>query len=195
MWDMCQILNIWHISHTKHHLTHLSDVLNAIFFATCYSRVTNLPRYDKLWHMDLLIFYSSFSLISLSSSPSAIQYSPPPSPFSHTLSSSVFPFALFSSHSWIWATTDFLSTITDLLHWFFFPLLFALSSLFYLRVAYWRGSLGCGFGLWLFVLSWAADSLFVVLRVADSLFYLWRFHRFTVSLKVSSIHSTSTAYR
>ena len=50
-------------------------------------------------------------------------------------------------------------------------------------------------GLWVSVLSWTADSLFVVLRVADSLFYLWRFHRFTVSLKVSSIHSTSTAYR
>ena len=50
-------------------------------------------------------------------------------------------------------------------------------------------------GLWVSVLSWAVDSLFVVLRVADSLFYLWRFHRFTVSLKVSSIRSTSTAYR
>ena len=87
-------------------------MLNAIFFATCYSTITNFPRYGKLWHMDLLIFYSSFSLISLSSSPSTIQYSP----------------------------TDFLSTITDLLHRFFFPLLFALSSLFYLRVAYRRGS-------------------------------------------------------
>ena len=93
---------------------YLSNVLNAIFFAICYSIVTNLPRYGKLWHMNLLIFYSSFSLISLSSSPSTIQYSPPPSPLSHTLSSSLFPFALFSSHSWIWATTDFLSTITDL---------------------------------------------------------------------------------
>ena len=94
--------------------------------------------------MDLLIFYSRFSLISLSSFPSAIQYSPPPSPLSHTLSSSLFPFALFSSHSWIWATIDFLSTITNLLHRFFFPLLFALSSLFYLKVAYRHGS-GCGF--------------------------------------------------
>ena len=154
--------------------------------------------------MDLLIFYSSFSLISLSSSPLAIQYTLPPSPLSHTLSSSLFPFALFSSHSWIWAITNFLSTITDLLHWIFSPLLFALSSLFYLRVAYQRGSgcgfmisdcdrrgrrslgcgfvtsdcdrrghrsLGCGFGLWVSVLSWVADSLFVVLRVADSLFY------------------------
>ena len=91
-------------------------MLNAIFFATCYSIIINFPRYGKLWHMDLLIFYSSFSLISLSSSPSAIQYSP----------------------------TNFLSTITDLLHQFFFPFLFALSSLFYLRVTYRRGS-SCGF--------------------------------------------------
>ena len=42
----------------------------------------------------------------------------------------------------------------------FFPLLFALSSLFRLKVAYRRGSLGCGS---LFsILYWAADSLFVV---------------------------------
>ena len=120
-------------------------MLNAIFFATCYNTITNFPQYGKLWHMDLLIFYSPFSLISLSSSPSAIQYSLPPSSLSHTLSSSLFPFALFSSHSWIWATTDFLSTITDLFHrFFFFSLLFAFSSLFYLKVAYRRGS-GCGF--------------------------------------------------
>ena len=156
------------------------------FFATCYSTITNFPWYSKLWHMDLLIFYSSFSLISLSSSPSAIQYSP---------------------HGFL-STTDFLSTITDLLHQFFFPLLFALSSLFYLRVAYRRGSgfgfvifdcdqrgrrsLGCGFvnsdcdwrgfGLWVSVLSWVSDSLFVVLRVTNSLFYLWRFHQFVLHL-------------
>ena len=101
---------------------HLSDVLNLIFFATCYSRVTNLPQYGRVWHMNLLFFYSSFSLISLSSSPSAIQYSP---------------------HGFL-STTDFLSTITDLYpSLVFFPLLFALFSLFYRR-----GS-GCGSRLWL----------------------------------------------
>ena len=120
-------------------------MLNVIFFAICYSIITNLPWYGKMWYMDLLIFYSRFSLISLSSSPLATQYSLPPSPLSHTLSFSLFPFDLFSSHLWIWATIDFLSIIIDLLHRFFFlPLLFVLSSLFYLRVAYRRGSLGCG---------------------------------------------------
>ena len=111
--------------------------------------------------------------------------------FSHTLSFSLFPFDLFSSHSWIWATTDFLSTITNLLHRVFFPPFVhsLLSILSQSRLSAWVS------GLWVSVQSWVTDSLFVVLRVADSLFYLWRFHRFTVSLKVSSIHSTSTAYR
>ena len=68
---MCQMLNIWHIWHTKHKNPHLSNVPNIIFFATCYSRVTNLSWYRQVWHMDLLFFYSSFSLISLLSSPSA----------------------------------------------------------------------------------------------------------------------------
>ena len=103
--------------------------------------------------------------------------------FSHTLSFSLFPFDLFSSHSWIWATTDFLSTITNLLHRvFFFPLLFTLSSLFYLRVAYQHGSLGCGS---LFYLESPIHcSLFLESPIRcsisegfiDSLF-LWRFHR------------------
>ena len=99
-----------------------------------------------MWYMGLLIFYSSLTHISLSSSPSAVQYSPPPSPspLSHSLSSSLFPVALFSSYSWIWATINFLSTITDLYpSLVFFPLLFALFSLFYRR-----GS-GCGSRLWL----------------------------------------------
>ena len=139
MWDMCQMLNIWHISHTKPSLSHLSDVLNPIFFATCYSTITNLQLYGKLWHNGLLIFYYSFTLISLSSSLSSHQNSPPPSPLFHSLSSFIFPVALFSSHSWIWAIIDFLSTITDLYPSpVFFPLLFTCFFLFY-----WRGS-GCG---------------------------------------------------
>ena len=161
-------------------------MLNVIFFAIWYSTITNFPRYGKMWYMNLLIFYSRFSLISLSSSPSAPQYSPPPSPLFHTFSFSLFPFDLFSSHSWIWATIDFLSTITDLLHQFFFPpfVCSLLSVLSQSRLS-----------AWVSVLSWAANSLFLVFRVADSLFYLWRFHRFTISLKVSSIRSTSTACR
>ena len=81
----------------------LSDAVNAIFFATSYSTIINLQWYGNMWYMDLLIFYSSFTHISLSSSPSAIQYSPSPSPspLSHSLSSSLFPVALFSSHSWM----------------------------------------------------------------------------------------------
>ena len=79
----------------------LSDAVNAIFFATCYSTIINLQRYGNMWYMGLLIFYSSFTHISLSSSPLAIQYSPSPSPspspLSHSLSSSLFPVALFSS--------------------------------------------------------------------------------------------------
>ena len=121
-------------------------MLNPIFFATCYNTITNLQLYGKLWHNGLLIFYYSFTLISLSSPLSSHKNSPPrsPSPLFHSLSSFIFPVALFSSHSWIWATIDFLSTITDLYPSpVFFPLLFTLSSLFY------RCGSGCGSGLWL----------------------------------------------
>ena len=161
---MCQMLNIWHISHTKPSLSHLSDVLNPIFFATCYSTITNLQLYGKLWHNGLLIFYYSFTLISLSSPLLSHKNSPPPSPspLFHSLSSFLFPVALFFSHSWIWATIDFLSTITDLYlsPVFFFPLLFTHFSLFSAWVWLWVwvavvisdcgfgcGS-GCDFRLW-----------------------------------------------
>ena len=162
-------------------------MLNVIFFPIYYSTITNFPRYGKMWYMNLLIFYSRFSLISLLSSPSATQYSPPPSPLSHTLSFSLFPFDLFSSYLWIWATTDFLSTITDLLHWFFFPLLFTSPSLFYLIVAYQRGSLGCGSLFYLEPLI--RCSLFSESPIRCSISegfidspFLWRFHRFVLHL-------------
>ena len=132
---------------------------------------------------------SPLSHISLCSSPSARSTYVPPSPLSHTLSSSLSPFALFSSHSWIWATTNFLyhhwSNLS--LHRFFFPLLFALSSLFYRRVAY------RVVGLWLRIVI--GMDLWVV--GISSLFYLessircssFSERRFAVlSLKVSSIH-------
>ena len=64
---MCQMPNIWH---TKHHLTPFIKCAISHFSATCYSKVTNLLQYGQVWHMDLLFFYSSFSLISLSVSPS-----------------------------------------------------------------------------------------------------------------------------
>ena len=158
-------------------------MLNVIFFTICYRTITNFPQYGKMWYMDLLIFYSRFSLISLSSfsfSNSVFTASISTLPYSFFFPlpfwSILFPFVNMSHHRFPlyhhWSPSPV----------FFFPLLFALSSLFYLRVTYRRGSLGCGFGLWLFVLSWAADSLFVVLRVADSPFYLWRFHRFVLHL-------------
>ena len=61
---MCQMPNIWHIWHTKHKKPSLSNVPNAIIFATCYSIFTYLPLYGQIWQMPLLFFYSSFSLIS-----------------------------------------------------------------------------------------------------------------------------------
>ena len=107
-----------------------------------------------MWYMGLLIFYSSLTHISLSSSPSAVQYSPPPSPspLSHSLSSSLFPVALFSSYSWIWATINFLSTITDLyLSLVFFPLC-SLSSLCSIGVGLVMSlGYGCDFRLWVWL--------------------------------------------
>ena len=76
MWDMCQILNIWHISHTKHNLTNLLDISYLIFFATCYSIVINLPRYGTLVAYDIFFVYSFFSLISPLVSPFSPQSSP-----------------------------------------------------------------------------------------------------------------------
>ena len=64
----CQIFSTFGTPNTI--WPHLSDVSYLVFFATCYGRVTNLPRYGRVWHMNLLFFYSSFSLISpLVSSP------------------------------------------------------------------------------------------------------------------------------
>ena len=158
-------------------------MLNVIFFAIWYSTITNFPRYGKMWYMNLLIFYSRFSLISLSSSPSATQYSPPPSPLSHTLSFSLFPFDLFSSHSWIWATTDFLSTITDLLHLFFFSPFCSLSPLCSIS----ESPIGVGLCSILshrFAAPCSQSRRFAVLslKVSSIHRFLWRFHRFVLHL-------------
>ena len=209
---MCQMLNIWHIPHTKPNLSPFSRC--GIWYIFC-----NIEQYrDKFATVRnacayyLFFVYSSLSHISFSnsspppsplshislcSSPSARSTYVPPSPLSHTLSSFLSPFAIFSSHSWIWATTDFLSTITDLIcpfTDFFFPFLFALSSLFYLRVAY------RVVGLWLWIVGlWLRIVISVGLWVVgiSSVFYLespircssFSERRFAVlSLKVSSIH-------
>ena len=234
MWDMCQMLNIWHISHTKPNLSPFSKC--GIWYIFC-----NIQQYcDKfamVWNACGILFIlclflflshipfifsfnnsspppSPLSHISLCSSPLARSIYVPPSPLSHTLSSSLYPFALFSSHSWIWATTDFLSTITDLIFpfiGFFFPpfvcsLLFVLSQSrlsgcgfvtsdcgFVTSDCDWRGSLGCGYLL--SVLSWVVDSLFVILRVLICCSISEGFIDSPWAKLVSSIRSTSTAYR
>ena len=205
MWDMCQMLNIWHISHTKPNLSPFSRC--GIWYIFC-----NIEQYcDKfatvrntcgiLFILCLFLFLSHISFIFSFSNSSL-----PLSPLSHTLSSSLSPFALFSSHSWIWATTDFLSTITDLicpLTGFFPPFVRSLlsvlsqsrlSSCGFVTSDYdRRGSLGCGYLL--SVLSWVVDSLFVVLRVLIRCSISEGFIDSPWAKLVSSICSTSTAYR
>ena len=135
--------------------------------------------------MDLLIFYSRFSLISLSSFPSATQYSPILFLFPSSLLIYSLPIREYEP-----PPISSLPSLISFSEFFFPPFVHSLLSILsQSRLSAWVS------GLWVSVLSWVTDSLFVVLRVADSLFYLWRFHRFTVSLKVSSIRSTSTAYR
>ena len=135
--------------------------------------------------MDLLIFYSRFSLISLSSFPSATQYSPILFLFPSSLLIYSLPIREYEP-----PPISSLPSLISFTEFFFPPFVHSLLSILsQSRLSAWVS------GLWVSVLSWVTDSLLVVLRVADSLFYLWRFHRFTVSLKVSSIRSTSTAYR
>ena len=135
--------------------------------------------------MDLLIFYSRFSLISLSSFPSATQYSPILFLFPSSLLIYSLPIREYEP-----PPISSLPSLISFTEFFFPPFVHSLLSILsQSRLSTWVS------GLWVSVLSWVTDSLLVVLRVADSLFYLWRFHRFTVSLKVSSIRSTSTAYR
>ena len=52
------------------------DVPNLIIFTTYYSILTYLVRYEHLWHMILLFFYSSFSLIPIISFVFSFSYSP-----------------------------------------------------------------------------------------------------------------------
>ena len=219
MWDMCQMLNIWHISHTKPNLSPFSRC--GIWYIFCnieqycdkFATVRNacgilfiLCLFLFLSHISFIFSFSNsspppspLSHISPCSSPSARSTYVPPSPLSHTLSSSLSPFALFSSHSWIWATTNFVSTITNLICPFtgFFSHFSSLSPLCSISespIGLWVCNFGlwvCDFGLWsawVFRL-WVSPLCSILSRwfavhrsqSVDSLFYLWRFHRFTVS--------------
>ena len=70
-----QIFGIFDTPNTNKY--QILDVPNLIIFATCYSILTYLARYEHLCYMILLFFYSSFSLIPLISFVFSFSYSPP----------------------------------------------------------------------------------------------------------------------
>ena len=84
MWDMCQMLNIWHISHTKPNLSPFSRCgILYFFFPTLNSTVTNLPQYGRDVGKILLFVYFflspfSVSLLSLTQSSPLLSLSPTP---------------------------------------------------------------------------------------------------------------------
>ena len=145
------MLNIWH---TKK--PHLSDVPNLIFFATCYNRVTNLPRYGQVWHMDVLFFL--FLFLSHISFIFSFSYSPPHlhSPILFLLPSSILLYSLLIHESW--ATTDFLSTISQIPSSLIYKISFTgfsplfvcslLSVLSQSRLSAWVWLWVCDFWLW-----------------------------------------------
>ena len=65
MWDMCQMLNIWHISHTKHKKQLLSDVA---YVPKLYHLCSYRCKFATVW-TDVVnqnnVFYLAFSLLSL----------------------------------------------------------------------------------------------------------------------------------
>ena len=70
-----QIFDIFDTPNTKKY--QILNVLNLIIFATCYNILTYLALYEHLWHIILLFFYSSFSLIPIISFVFSFSYSPP----------------------------------------------------------------------------------------------------------------------
>ena len=60
MWDMCQMLNIWHISHTKHKKSSQLDIVNVVkLFHLCPYRC----KFATVWTdvvNQKLVFYSTF---------------------------------------------------------------------------------------------------------------------------------------
>ena len=71
----CQIFGIFGTPNTKKY--QILDVPNLIIFATCYSILIYFTWYGHLWHMILLFFYSSFSLIPIISFVFSYSYSLP----------------------------------------------------------------------------------------------------------------------
>ena len=69
---MCQMPNIWHICHTKHQKSLLSDVLNLIKFTTCkqyrckFATVQTKMVKKKKFFIHSLSSFFTFSLLSLS---------------------------------------------------------------------------------------------------------------------------------
>ena len=65
MWDMCQMLNIWHISHTKHKKQLPSDVA---YVPKLYHLCSYRCKFATVW-TDVVnqnnVFYLVFSLLSL----------------------------------------------------------------------------------------------------------------------------------
>ena len=105
----CQIFGIFGTLNTKNPI--LSDVPDLIKFATCYSILTNLPRYGHMWHMLLLLFLFFFlSHLSVS-----LTLKPQSSPLSH-------PNPLLSNpnhHCSSTPTLTITSTPISLKQWFF----------------------------------------------------------------------------
>ena len=110
--------NIWHLAHQtpKYELHQVFYMCH--FFETCYSTLSSLARSGWECYMRLLFFYSSFSLISikiyhhLHVQSLIFCFSISILPYSFLLPSSIFLYSLLIHESW--ATTDFLSTISQI---------------------------------------------------------------------------------
>ena len=178
MWDMCQMLNIWHISHTKPNLSPFSRC--EIWYIFC-----NIEQYcDKfatvrnacgiLFILCLFLFLSHISFIfSFSNS------SPPPSPFSHTLSSSL-SLLLYSLpiHEYEPPSISSLPSLIYILHRFFFsPFVHSLLSVLGVGLVVGLGC-GCDFRLWVWLWVWLWFSIVIGVGIGlwvvglSSLFYI-----------------------
>ena len=77
--DALNVPNIKYLTYLTYQIPkkyQILDVPNLIIFTTYYSILTYLVRYEHLWHMILLFFYSSFSLIPIISFVFSFSYSP-----------------------------------------------------------------------------------------------------------------------
>ena len=151
MWDMCQMLNIWHISHTKPSLTSFIRYYKCYIFlqlAAVQSQICNCTVSCGI--LGLLIFYFSFTLISLSSSPSAHRlHLHLHSPILFLLPSSLLLYSL-PIYEYVPPSISFLPSLIYILHRFFFPFC-SLSPLCSIDVGL---GCGCDFGLWVWLWVW-----------------------------------------